>query len=141
MRSKFKNTLEVKKKLRIHSTALKMLVGNTGIVALKFQYRLVLKLVILTTLTVTNLFVFFFPEFPSTMAGKTSSKLLVILSPDDSRMLLLPNGIPESVEKLIDNVKKVCGINGKIRLQHQDRDFGHDLSIRHKPENLIILAL
>ncbi len=103
-----------------------MLVGNTGIVALKFQYRLVLKLVILTTLTVTNLFVFFFPEFPSTMAGKTSSKLLVILSPDDSRMLLLPNGIPESVEKLIDNVKKVCGINGKIRLQHQDRDFGHE---------------
>ncbi|CAM4573558.1 unnamed protein product [Leuciscus chuanchicus] len=58
------------------------------------------------------------------MAGKASAKLLVILSPEDSRKLLLPNGIPESVEELNDNVRKDCGLNGKFRLQYQDRDFG-----------------
>lgn len=58
------------------------------------------------------------------MAGKQFAKLLVILSQDDSRKLLLPHGIPESVDELIEKVREACGLNGKFRLQYQDKDFG-----------------
>ncbi len=65
------------------------------------------------------LFIFFFPESVS-MSGRRSAKLLVIVSQDDSRKLLLPDGIPESVEK----VREAFGLNGRFRLQYQDKDFG-----------------
>ena len=55
------------------------------------------------------------------------AKLRVILNPDDTRKLILPGGIPETVEELINQVRKVCGLNCKIRLQYQDRDFGDTL--------------
>ncbi|ROL45247.1 hypothetical protein DPX16_17858 [Anabarilius grahami] len=38
------------------------------------------------------------------MSGRRSAKLLVIVSQDDSRKLLLPDGIPESVDELIEKI-------------------------------------
>lgn len=61
------------------------------------------------------------------MAVKRPAKLRVILNPDDTRKLVLPGGIPESMEQLMDEVRKVCGLNGNFRLQYQDRDFGDAL--------------
>ena len=58
-----------------------------------------------------------------TMERRTA-KLRVILNPDDTRKLILPGGIPERVEQLINQVRKVCGVNCNVRLQYQDRDFG-----------------
>lgn len=58
---------------------------------------------------------------------KRPAKLRVILNPDDTRKLILPDRIPESMEQLMDEVRKVCGLNGKFRLQYQDRDFGDAL--------------
>lgn len=55
------------------------------------------------------------------------AKLRVILNPDDTRKLILPGGIPETVEELINQVRKVCGLNCNVRLQYQDRDFGDAL--------------
>ncbi|KAM9487203.1 uncharacterized protein Hap1MRO34_007040 isoform 2-T2 [Clarias gariepinus] len=58
------------------------------------------------------------------MSGRRSAKLLVIVSQDDSRKLLLPDGIPESVDELIEKVREAFGLNGRFRLQYQDKDFG-----------------
>lgn len=58
------------------------------------------------------------------MAGKKCAKLLVFLSQDDKRKLLPPNGIPESVEELVDDVRRACGLRGNFRIQYQDKDFG-----------------
>lgn len=58
------------------------------------------------------------------MSGRRSAKLLVIVSQDDSRKLLLPDGIPESVDELIEEVREAFGLNGRFRLQYQDKDFG-----------------
>ncbi len=69
------------------------------------------------------LFIFFFPESVS-MSGRRSAKLLVIVSQDDSRKLLLPDGIPESEDELIEKVREAFGLNGRFRLQYQDKDFG-----------------
>ncbi len=69
------------------------------------------------------LFIFFFPESVS-MSGRRSAKLLVIVSQDDSTKLLLPDGIPESEDELIEKVREAFGLNGRFRLQYQDKDFG-----------------
>ncbi|XP_078024426.1 uncharacterized protein LOC144463559 [Epinephelus lanceolatus] len=58
------------------------------------------------------------------MAGKKSAKLLVFLSQDNKRKFLLPNGIPESAEELVDDVRRACGLSGNFRIQYQDKDFG-----------------
>lgn len=58
------------------------------------------------------------------MAGKRAAKLLVFLSQDDKRKLLLPNGIPESMDQLVDDVRGACGLRGNFRIQYQDKDFG-----------------
>ncbi|XP_028430573.1 uncharacterized protein LOC114553561 [Perca flavescens] len=61
------------------------------------------------------------------MAVKRPAKLRVVLNPDDTRKLILSDGIPETMEQLMDEVRKVCGFNGNFRLQYQDRDFGDAL--------------
>ncbi len=61
------------------------------------------------------------------MAAKRPAKLQVILTPDDTRKLVLPDGIPGTMEQLMDEVRKVCGFKGNLRLQYQDRDFGDAL--------------
>ncbi|CAL9698769.1 unnamed protein product [Knipowitschia caucasica] len=53
-----------------------------------------------------------------------SVKFRIFLKPDDTRKLILPDGIPKSMEKLMDEVRNVCGLNGEFRLQYQDKDFG-----------------
>lgn len=50
------------------------------------------------------------------MAVTRPARLQVILNPDDSRKLVLANGIPETMEQLMDEVRKVCGLNGNFRL-------------------------
>lgn len=60
-------------------------------------------------------------------AVKRPAKLQVILNPDDTRKLILPDGIPETMEQLMDEVRKVCGLNENFRLQYHDRDFGDAL--------------
>lgn len=42
------------------------------------------------------------------MTGRRPAKLRVILNPDDTTKLLLPDGVPETVEQLLDDIKKVC---------------------------------
>lgn len=61
------------------------------------------------------------------MAVRQPAKLRVILNPDDTRKLILPEGIPETMEQLMNEVRKVCGLNGNFRLQYQDKDFGDAL--------------
>jgi len=56
------------------------------------------------------------------MAGIT--RLLVILEEDNRIKLELPNGIPSSVDKVIQKIKTVCGLPNEIRLQYYDADFG-----------------
>lgn len=60
-------------------------------------------------------------------AVKMPVKLRIILKPDDTRKLILPEGIPKTMEQLIDEVRKVCVLNGEFRLQYQDKDFGGSL--------------
>lgn len=54
-----------------------------------------------------------------------SIRLLVILNADNNVPMELPNGVPDTVEELIEEVKNVCGIDGHIRLQYQDTNFGN----------------
>lgn len=54
---------------------------------------------------------------------KRPAKLRVILTPDDTRKLILPGGVPGTVEELINQVRKEYGLNGNVRLQYQDRDL------------------
>ncbi|XP_041643354.1 uncharacterized protein LOC121509758 [Cheilinus undulatus] len=61
------------------------------------------------------------------MAERRPAKLQVLLSPNDTRKLVLPDGIPETMVQLLDEVRTVCGLNGNFRLQYQDRDFGDAL--------------
>ena len=59
------------------------------------------------------------------MTEDTPVRLLVILSDDSSVRMELHNGIPNSLEELIDEVKNACGLGGFIRLQYKDTDFGN----------------
>lgn len=59
------------------------------------------------------------------MAENTPVRLLVILSEDSSVRMELSKGIPNSLEELMDEVKNACGLDGYIRLQYKDADFGN----------------
>ncbi|XP_050924246.1 uncharacterized protein LOC108895503 [Lates calcarifer] len=59
------------------------------------------------------------------MAENTPVRLLVILSEDSSVRMELRKGIPNSLEELMDEVKNACGLEGYIRLQYKDTDFGN----------------
>lgn len=61
----------------------------------------------------------------STMADIAPVRLLVILNEENSVRMELRNGIPNSVEELIEEVKNACGLEGYIRLQYKDTDFGN----------------
>ena len=57
------------------------------------------------------MFLFFLVPFGlPDMAVKMPAKLQMILNPDDTRKLVLPNGIPETMAQLTDEVRKVCEI-------------------------------
>lgn len=61
------------------------------------------------------------------MSGRRPAKLLIILSPDDTRKVILPDGIPKSMGHLSDKINKVCKLTVNIRLLYQDKDFGDAL--------------
>ncbi|XP_016328192.1 uncharacterized protein LOC107677697 isoform X2 [Sinocyclocheilus anshuiensis] len=56
------------------------------------------------------------------MAGPV--KLRVILSDNDARKLILPKGVPSSTEGLTQIITETFLLNGDIRLQYKDDDFG-----------------
>ena len=58
------------------------------------------------------------------MAERRPAKLRVILNPDDTRKLILLGGIPETVEELINQVRKVCGLNGNVAMVAMDGNSG-----------------
>lgn len=55
----------------------------------------------------------------------TPIRLLVILNEDSSIRMELHEGIPNSLEEVIIKVKNACGLDGNIRLQCKDTDFGN----------------
>ncbi|XP_063048812.1 sterile alpha motif domain-containing protein 3-like, partial [Engraulis encrasicolus] len=54
--------------------------------------------------------------------------LRVILGENDSTRLTLPNGIPESVDDLIPHIKNQLELEGDIRLQFMDQEFGNEFN-------------
>ncbi|XP_020557693.3 uncharacterized protein LOC110014869 [Oryzias latipes] len=53
--------------------------------------------------------------------------ILKIILPDDScQRLTLSRGLPASIEDLIDEVKKQCGLDGSLKLQFMDSLFGNE---------------
>ncbi|XP_076743317.1 uncharacterized protein LOC112435253 [Maylandia zebra] len=60
------------------------------------------------------------------MAGSTPARLKVILGENNIEKLTLPNGIPESLEDLLNTIKTTFGLKGNFRLQYMDQDFGND---------------
>lgn len=53
-------------------------------------------------------------------------KLRIILCENDSQKLIVPDGIPESVRELVQQIKTQCGVKGDFRLQIMDSDFGNE---------------
>ncbi|XP_060796594.1 uncharacterized protein LOC132898947 [Neoarius graeffei] len=53
-------------------------------------------------------------------------RLKVILGEDDARKLILPAGIPDSIQELCQTMKTSFGLQEDFRLQYQDADFGNE---------------
>lgn len=53
------------------------------------------------------------------LAGKRPARLRVILNLDDSRKLVLANGITETMEQLMDEVRKVSGLKFQTTVPRQ----------------------
>lgn len=60
------------------------------------------------------------------MAGSRPARLKVILGENNIEKLTLPNGIPESLDDLLSQIKTTFGLKGNHRLQYKDQDFGND---------------
>lgn len=41
-------------------------------------------------------------------------------------MMILPDGIPESVSELAQQIKRQCGVEGHFRLRFMDAEFGNE---------------
>ncbi|XP_014184641.1 uncharacterized protein LOC106632349 [Haplochromis burtoni] len=52
----------------------------------------------------------------------------LILGENDSRRLILPNGMPVSVSELVQQIKGQCGVNGDFRLHFMDAEFGNEFT-------------
>ncbi|XP_034557216.1 uncharacterized protein LOC117825460 [Notolabrus celidotus] len=53
-------------------------------------------------------------------------RLRIILGENDARKLILPAGIPDSIEELCQTIKTSFGLQQDFRLQNQDADFGNE---------------
>lgn len=53
-------------------------------------------------------------------------RLRIIIGDDDARKLVLPRGLPDSIEDLCQTIKTSFGLQEDIRLQYQDSDFGNE---------------
>ena len=60
------------------------------------------------------------------MAGSTPARLKVILGENNVEKLTLPDGIPNSLDDLLSKIKNTFGLEGNIRVQYMDPDFGND---------------
>ncbi|KAJ7998433.1 hypothetical protein DPEC_G00204880 [Dallia pectoralis] len=71
-------------------------------------------------------------KFPDTNESKTAVKmgtpviLKIHLTDGTSQRLTLPHGLPASVDELMENVEKQCGLQGNFRLQFMDSLFGNE---------------
>lgn len=54
----------------------------------------------------------------------TPAKLRIILEDDDIRKLVLPSGIPSTLQDLIDVIQETFNIPGTFTVMYQDMDFG-----------------
>lgn len=52
-------------------------------------------------------------------------QLRVIVTEDDIRKLVLPSGIPDTVEELISNISETFQLQWEIGLLYEDKDFGN----------------
>ncbi|KAJ8375741.1 hypothetical protein SKAU_G00063210 [Synaphobranchus kaupii] len=55
-------------------------------------------------------------------------KLRIVLGENNAQTLILPDGIPESVSELAQQIKSQCGGEGDFRLQFMDADFGNEFT-------------
>lgn len=53
-------------------------------------------------------------------------RLRVILGENDARKIILPTGIPDSIQELCQTMKTSFGLQEDFRLQYQDADFGNE---------------
>lgn len=56
-------------------------------------------------------------------------KLRIILGENNSEKLILPSGIPESVDNLILEIKRQCAVTEDFRLQYMDVEFNEFLNL------------
>lgn len=55
-------------------------------------------------------------------------KLRVIMGENNCQRLFLPDGIPQSISELSQEIKAQCGIEGHFRLQFMDAEFGNEFN-------------
>ncbi|XP_013886534.1 uncharacterized protein LOC106534417 [Austrofundulus limnaeus] len=58
----------------------------------------------------------------------TPAKLRIILGENNSQRLILPDGMPETVMELNQEIKRQCGVDGDFRLQFMDFEFGNEFT-------------
>ncbi|KAL7375117.1 hypothetical protein ABVT39_012126 [Epinephelus coioides] len=59
----------------------------------------------------------------------TSAVLRIILGDNDSSKVILPLGIPDSVEELNSEIQRQCEVSGDFRLQYKDNDFDEFINL------------
>ncbi len=59
----------------------------------------------------------------------TQAKLRIVLGEDNCVKLVLPSGIPDSVDSLKLEIQKQCGVEGEFRLQYMDHDFDQFMNL------------
>lgn len=59
----------------------------------------------------------------------TPAKLRIVLGEESYVKLILPSGIPDSVDNLKFEIQKHCGIEGEFRLQYMDNDFDQFMNL------------
>lgn len=72
-----------------------------------------------------NFFIFFF--FPGLHNEAALSRLRVILGENDARKLILPTGIPDTIEELCQTITTHFELGENFHLQYQDSDFGNEI--------------
>ncbi|CAB1418399.1 unnamed protein product [Pleuronectes platessa] len=64
------------------------------------------------------------PKTP--MTGSTPARLKVIFRESNVEKRTLPDGIQNSLDDLLSKIKNTFGLEGNIRVQYMDPDFGND---------------
>ncbi|XP_065136952.1 uncharacterized protein [Paramisgurnus dabryanus] len=64
-----------------------------------------------------------------TMACTKNIGLRVLFGKDDAHKMFLPNGLPASLDDMLEKVKMTFNLRGNIRLQYLDADFGEFVNV------------